>query len=68
MITLGVDPGTALLGYGLVRGETEPSLITYGVVSTTSSEMMEQRLLQVYDAVRKLIEEYEPDELAIEQL
>jgi len=68
VITLGVDPGTALLGYGLVRGKTEPSLITYGVVSTTSSEMMEQRLLQVYDAVRKLIEEYEPDELAIEQL
>lgn len=68
MITLGVDPGTALLGYGLVRGEDEPSLITYGVVSTTSAESTEDRLLRVYDAIWGLIREYEPDVLAIEQL
>lgn len=68
MITLGVDPGTALLGYGLVSGEDEPSLITYGVVATTSAETMEERLLRVYDAVWALIREYEPDVLAIEQL
>ena len=68
MITLGVDPGTALLGYGLVRGEDEPSLITYGVVETTNAETMEERLLRVYDAVWALIREYEPDVLAIEQL
>ena len=44
MITLGVDPGTALLGYGLVRGDDDPELMTFGVVETTKAETMPERL------------------------
>lgn len=68
MITLGVDPGTALLGYGLVRGDDDLELMTFGVVETTKSEPMPERLKRLYDAVWELIREHEPDLLAIEQL
>ncbi|MCO5176324.1 MAG: crossover junction endodeoxyribonuclease RuvC [Thermomicrobiales bacterium] len=68
MITLGVDPGSALLGYGLVHGEDEPQLITYGVVATTTAETTAERLVRVYDAVWQLIRDHAPDVLAIEQL
>lgn len=68
MITLGVDPGTALLGYGLVDGDDDVQLLTYGVVETTKVEAMPDRLKRLYDAVWELIREHEPDVLAIEQL
>lgn len=68
MITLGVDPGTALLGYGIVSGDDDPRLVTYGVVETTTDETMPQRLVRVYDRLWELIREYRPDVLAIEQL
>lgn len=68
MITLGVDPGTALLGYGLVRGDDEPELMTFGVVETTTAQTMPERLVKLYEAVWELIRVHEPDVLAIEQL
>lgn len=68
MITLGVDPGTALLGYGLVRGDDDPDLMTFGVVETTRAETMPVRLKRLYEGVWELIREHEPDVLAIEQL
>jgi len=68
MITLGVDPGTALLGYGLVQGDDDPELLVYGVVETTKTESMPERLKRLYDSVWELIREHEPDVLAIEQL
>jgi crossover junction endodeoxyribonuclease RuvC len=68
VITLGVDPGTALLGYGLVRGDDEPELLTFGVVETTAAEPMPARLQRLYEAVWELIRTWGPDVLAIEQL
>lgn len=68
MITLGVDPGTALLGFGLVRGDDDVELMTYGVVETSKAESMPERLKRLYDSVWELIREHEPDVLAIEQL
>jgi crossover junction endodeoxyribonuclease RuvC len=68
MITLGVDPGTALMGYGLIRGDDLPELITYGVVETTTAETTAERLVRLYEALWTLIREHAPDELAIEQL
>ena len=67
MMTLGVDPGTALLGYGLVSGDDDPELVTYGVVETSKAESMPERLKRLYDAVWELIREHEPDVLAIER-
>ncbi|RIK45172.1 MAG: crossover junction endodeoxyribonuclease RuvC [Chloroflexi bacterium] len=68
MITLGVDPGTALLGYGVIRGDDVAELVAYGVVETTPTESMPVRLQRLYDAIWALIREHEPDVLAIEQL
>jgi crossover junction endodeoxyribonuclease RuvC len=68
MITLGVDPGTALLGFGIIRGEDAPELIEFGVVETTTAQTMAQRLVRLYEAIWELIHRHAPDELAIEQL
>lgn len=68
MITLGVDPGTALLGYGIISGDDEPELVTYGVVQTTADEPMDRRLVTLYETVWELIRTHAPDVLAIEQL
>ena len=68
MITLGIDPGTAILGYGVVSGDDEPRVVTYGVLRTASDEAMPTRLVQLYEGVQALIAEYRPDALAIEQL
>lgn len=68
MITLGVDPGTALLGFGLVRGDDDVELIDFGVVSTTKAQAMPERLVRVYEVIWELIRAHAPDVLAIEQL
>ena len=68
MITLGVDPGTAILGYGVVVGADEPASVAYGVLRTPSTEPMPRRLLTLYDGIRALIVTHRPDVLAIEQL
>ena len=67
-ITLGIDPGTARLGYGLIRGGLKPALIDAGVIETWPDEPMPDRLVTLYDGVQELIEEFRPDVLAIEQL
>ena len=68
MITLGIDPGTALLGYGVVAGDGEPTAVAYGVVETRADRPMPDRLLMLFDGVSELIHQYQPDVLAVEQL
>ena len=68
MITLGIDPGTAILGFGIVSGDDDPRVVTYGVLRTTNDEPMPKRLVRLYDGVRDLIAAHHPDVLAIEQL
>lgn len=68
MITLGIDPGTAILGYGVVSGDDEPKVVAYGVLRTTNDEPMPQRLVRLYEGVQGLIAAHRPDALAIEQL
>jgi crossover junction endodeoxyribonuclease RuvC len=68
MITLGIDPGTARLGFGLVRASEEPELIDYGVVETAGTLSMPRRLASLFDTVTGLIDQHRPDVLAIEQL
>jgi crossover junction endodeoxyribonuclease RuvC len=67
MITLGIDPGTARLGYGVVAGD-EPRAVAFGVVETTGAAAMPERLAAIFDAVAALIAEHRPDALAVEQL
>ena len=68
MITLGIDPGTAILGYGVVAGDDRPGVVAYGVLRTPSDEPMPARLVRLYDGVRAVIAEHRPDVMAVEQL
>lgn len=69
MIALGIDPGTATTGYGLVReGAQGPELVTYGVILTPKGQPMGERLLQIHAQLRDLISEHKPDIAAVEKL
>ena len=68
MITLGIDPGTARLGYGVIRASNDPILLDFGVIETSSTVDMPLRLSGLFDAVSTLIEQHRPDVLAVEQL
>jgi len=68
MITIGIDPGTARLGFGIVRAGDQPEALDFGVIETSSSSDMPQRLSGIFDAVTELIELHGPDVMAIEQL
>lgn len=69
MLTLGVDPGTARLGYGLVRsrGQVREAL-AYGVLETTAAVPMPERLLTLHAGLREVIEEFLPTAMAVERL
>lgn len=67
-ITLGIDPGTARLGYGLIRGGIQPSLIDAGVIETWPDQEMPDRLVTLHESVGELIEEFRPAVLAVEKL
>lgn len=67
-VTIGIDPGTAILGFGVVAGDSDSHVIDFGVIETESSLDMPDRLVILHDAVTDLIHRHKPDELAIEQL
>jgi crossover junction endodeoxyribonuclease RuvC len=69
MIVLGVDPGTAMTGYGLVeRRGSSLRLIEYGCLQTPSTDPLPQRLLQIHDALERLVEAHNPDLFGVERL
>ncbi len=67
-ITLGFDPGTAILGYGVISGSNSPQLIDVGVIETNSTAPMPERLLILHDEATKLIAEFHPNTIAVETL
>ena len=66
-IIIGIDPGTNLMGYGLlgINGKT-PSMIAMGVIRLSKFEDHYMRLHRIYERVLGLVEQYCPDEMAIE--
>lgn len=69
MVILGIDPGTAICGYGLVEKHNyQYKLIDYGAVNTPSTMTLEERLVRIYDGICLLIDKYHPDEMAVEEL
>lgn len=70
MLTLGIDPGTATVGYGLVRELNDGSLqaVSYGVLTTDSKLPMPERLKIIFDDLTEIIEQYEPERGAVEEL
>ena len=69
MIVLGVDPGTAATGYGIVGGSgAKLEAIAYGVLETTSDRALPARLLTIHDGIRHLIDLHRPEVVAVERL
>lgn len=68
-IILGIDPGSRITGYGLIK-ETARSMeyIDSGCIRTTPTEELSVKLLQIYDGICELMERYAPTEVAIEQV
>ena len=69
MLALGIDPGTAICGFGLVEmigNRLRP--VHYGAVFTDKDLLPELRLKKIYDGLTELIEEYRPDIMSVEQL
>ena len=69
MLVLGIDPGLATTGYGLVEGDGQRlELVAYGVVRTPAKTPIARRLLQLHDELAEILREYRPDEAAVEEL
>jgi crossover junction endodeoxyribonuclease RuvC len=66
---LGLDPGNAITGYGLILAEKGGyTLETFGALRTPAGMPAAQRLLMLYDALNQLIDKSQPEQVAIEQL
>ncbi len=66
-IILGVDPGTNIMGYGLIMvAGKEPKLLQYGMIHLSKYEDHALRLQKIFERVLQIIEEYHPDEMALE--
>ncbi len=69
MRILGIDPGFAIVGWGIIdsaRGNIRP--VAYGAITTPAHTSLESRLLTIQQDLESLIEKYKPDEMAIEEL
>jgi crossover junction endodeoxyribonuclease RuvC len=69
-LALGIDPGTATTGYGLVRLAEDGSLsaVKYGVILTPKESTASVRLVTLYEQLRDLLNEYRPEIAAVEKL
>jgi crossover junction endodeoxyribonuclease RuvC len=72
-IIIGVDPGTQVLGYGVIRicggqnhGGKEIELVQYGVIHLSKYSTHQLKLKKIFDRISQLIDDYLPDEMAIE--
>lgn len=77
MIILGIDPGTATTGYGVIRVPDDIigrefnydiELVDYGFISTPKDEIMENRLVMLHHELENIIGRFQPDMISIEML
>jgi crossover junction endodeoxyribonuclease RuvC len=69
MLVLGIDPGTAITGYGLVKGEDDDlTLVAYGAITTSSDWPLPERLQRIYRELTAVIEDRQPTAVAVEEL
>jgi len=69
-VVLGIDPGTASTGYGVVLQTISGNfkLLACGVIRTSPEQLMHYRLREIFEDIQNLIKEFQPDEVAVEQL
>lgn len=73
MLILGIDPGTATTGWGVLKaegnnGRTKFSVRNYGCILTDKEREMHYRLLSLNQAIDKLVTDYKPDVMVVEQI
>ena len=68
MLILGIDPGTAVTGYGIVRTGPQPILVECGVIRTKADRPLSARLKDISDGVRELLARHRPDAMAVEDV
>ena len=69
MRILGIDPGIAIVGFGLIESDRGAMrMLQYGAVTTEAGLPLATRLVQIEDDMRALIQQLRPDEIAIEEL
>ena len=69
MLALGIDPGTAICGYGFVE-QSEGKFIAkdFGAITTSSKARMQDRLLKIYTELNALIKKFQPEVIGVEKL
>ncbi len=70
MIVIGIDPGLARLGYGVIEvAEGDIRMVCYGCIETSGKNLRaSERLLKIYTAVEELLEQYQPSHVSVEKL
>ena len=69
MLVLGLDPGLASTGYGLVRGDGQDlEMIAYGVIRTPATKRIEERLVLLHRELTEIIAAYRPGVAAVEEV
>lgn len=69
MLILGIDPGLATIGFGLVmKNGDKYRAIEYGAITTAPKQMIEKRLDEIYDAMIEILTKYKPDCMAVEEI
>jgi crossover junction endodeoxyribonuclease RuvC len=69
VLVLGIDPGTAITGYGLVREDQAGlALVDYGVVTTPAGQPLPDRLQTIYQGLQEVVARYQPRIAAVEEL
>ena len=69
MVILGIDPGVATIGFGVINAEQQKNtLIQYGTITTPAGIPLASRLLQISNDMEELIHLFQPDEMSIEEL
>lgn len=69
MRILGIDPGTGILGFGIIEVvKGKPRLVDAGVIRTPVHQALSDRLLTIYDELEEIILEHKPDVMVVEQL
>jgi crossover junction endodeoxyribonuclease RuvC len=68
MKILGIDPGSGIIGFGLVEKKSNPKMLDAGVIRTTIGNDDASRLVELYESMRELVKELKPDVAAVEKL
>src|SRR5512137_2820650 len=69
MLTLGIDPGTAITGYGLVEGRGDRlTLVECGIITTPAGAPLPRRLYALHAGLTRLVQEHHPESAAVEEL